>query len=244
MSLRYASKTDPGKVRKNNEDGCFASGKTGLFIVADGMGGANAGEIASKMALDVVSGHFAITRQLIPSILLANEVIFDASRSAPQYQGMGTTIVGCAVLKNTFQIAWVGDSRAYLIRDGALLQVTTDHSMVQEQLDKGILTQQEAATASFRNILTRALGIGNKVEPGSVEIPAMDGDYLLLCSDGLHGMVSDAAIQDTILRLRAPEDACASLVEQANAAGGKDNCTVVIIHYRTGSLWNKLIPFK
>lgn len=244
MSLRYASKTDPGRVRKNNEDACFASGKTGLFIVADGMGGANAGEIASKMALDVVSGHFAITRELVPSIALANEVIYDASRSSPQYQGMGTTIVACAVKKNIFHIAWVGDSRAYLIRGSALQQVTTDHSMVQEQVDKGMLTPKEAATASFRNILTRALGIGPKVEPGSIEIPAMDGDYVLLCSDGLHGMISDAAIQDTVLRLRVPEEACSSLIEQANAAGGKDNCTVVIIHYRSGSLWNKLIPFS
>lgn len=238
--VTFASKTDTGLIRENNEDACLIDEKSGLFLVADGIGGANAGEVASRMAVDAIAGYFASTRKLVPSILRANDLIFETSRSSAQYKGMGTTIVACAVRKWSYAISWVGDSRLYLVRHNQIQQLTTDHSMVQEQVNKGILSPADAETVPYRNILSRALGVGSRVEPGRVDILARDDDFLILCSDGLHGILKDTHIRDIVLSLRKPVEICDEFIAQATAAGGRDNCTAVVVHYKAGSLWTKM----
>lgn len=266
-TIEYAARTDMGRVRKNNEDNYVADNDTGLFAVADGMGGHNSGEVASKLAVDVISKNVrqaletsaaepdktqvlfgqnnpalsSRANHLISAIRLANQVIYESSHTYAQNNGMGTTVVSTLVRDNTYTIAWVGDSRLYLARHGHLQQLTVDHSLVQEQVNKGLISSAQAEESELKNILTRALGSAENVEVDAVEIDAFDDDYLILCSDGLSRMVSDDGILTAVKAGREPKEICDRLIEQANEAGGRDNVTVIVLHRKAQRFWDKLL---
>ena len=268
MTLQFAAQSNAGLIRSNNEDSFFVDGRLGLFIVADGMGGHSSGEVASKMAIDLIGSNFSamLRRQtqqqddrtqalfvdnnprlsepanhLVASIRMANHFIFESAAKYPPNHGMGTTVVAMYARPDSYTLAWVGDSRIYLIRHNHIQQLTTDHSLVQEQVTKGLISSDQAEKSEFKNILTRALGAAATVEVDAVEIPASDDDYILLCSDGLTRMLPDQAILDTILSVKKPKDICARLIELANEAGGRDNITAVMVSYKTGSLWERFL---
>src|SRR3989339_422032 len=266
MPVTFCAKSDPGKVRTNNEDNFFTDPELGLFIVADGMGGHSSGEVASKMAKDVISANYksALLKQrdtehtqvmfgqnnpalsesanhLVSSIRIANQVIYESSQAYPQNQGMGTTVVSVLVKDKSYVVAWVGDSRVYLIRHNQIQQLSTDHSLVQEQVTKGLISADQAEKSEFKNILTRALGAAETVEIDAVETPAFDGDYILLCSDGLTRMLSDQKILEIIQKAQRPDAICEELISAANEAGGRDNVTAVIIENKSENVWSKLI---
>ena len=264
MANESAAKSDKGLVRTNNEDSFFIDPGSNLYIIADGMGGHNSGEVASTMACEVISKNVRQTlerlkdpektqvvfggtnplisetaNQLVSSIRLANRIIFEASQKNPQNQGMGTTAVAVLLKDNKYIIAWVGDSRAYLIRHNAIEQLTTDHSLVQEQIAKGLISNDQAESSEFKNILTRALGAAEDVQVDAMELPVFEGDHLLLCTDGLSRMISDKDILDAVRAGGSPPQICDRLIERANAAGGRDNVTAIDIFYKAESKWKK-----
>jgi len=266
MTLEYGGVTDPGKVRTNNEDHILVDGKNGIFIVADGMGGHNSGEVASKMACDIISKNLeaamarkaqadrtqivfgdndpalsVVANHAVSSIRLANQVIYEASLSYSQNKGMGTTLVLTLYHNNSYIIGWVGDSRAYLARHNRLQQLTNDHSVVQEQIDKGFITPQQAEKSEYKNVLTKALGTDASIKPDVVETPAFPGDYVLLCTDGLTKMLSDAQILETLTGGGGPQEIAAKLAARANSAGGRDNVSAVVLHVKGNTVWDKLV---
>jgi serine/threonine protein phosphatase PrpC len=213
LNLTASGKTDQGLVRANNEDNFFLDEKQGLLIVADGMGGHASGEVASKLAVNVMRDYFQgpqkltgaanpaysdATNKLSCAIRLANQAVYEAAQSSPQLKGMGTTIVACLLTGNKLSIAHIGDSRAYLIRAGLIDQLTDDHSMVNEQLKNDIITREEAAKSEMKNILTKALGISAEMEADLDELTMFDDDIFFLCSDGLNTMLSDEAMLEII----------------------------------------------
>jgi Serine/threonine protein phosphatase len=226
--------TDIGKVRETNEDSFVC--QPPLFVVADGMGGHVAGEVASKMAAETIGGHFAAARDsaapqalLSEAIVQANRLIFQKARDNSECAGMGTTVTAAIVDGKMLYWAHVGDSRLYLLHDGALSQVTEDHSLVEELVKKGTITPAEALLHPQRNILTRAVGTGEqvKVDTGSLALAA--GDKVFLCTDGLTNMVADG---DIAASLGAEGDGAAqlnALVAKAKGAGGLDNITAILI---------------
>lgn len=246
--LETASCTDPGMVRSHNEDAIAADPVLGLFVLADGMGGYNAGEVASGMATTVIAteirqalvrlrpgepdgnGRPVAERLLRDQVLKANASIFQAAQSQPQYAGMGTTLVACLFYDNRVIVAHLGDSRLYRLRDGEFRQITRDHSLLQEQIDAGLLTREQAKTAQHKNLVTRALGIDATVEPEIHEYTTRPGDLYLLCSDGLCDMVSDEDIGMTLQALGANlKLAAQQLVQMANDNGGRDNVSVILV---------------
>jgi protein phosphatase len=264
--LECAARTNVGCVRTNNEDSFLSDETLGLFIVADGMGGHSSGEVASKMAVNVIANNVRQTitqaaeidktrvlfgqnnpvlseygNHLVSGIRIANQVIYESGLTASQNKGMGTTVVAVLVWENNYTIAWVGDSRVYLVRHGHLQQLTADHSLVQEQVNRGLITSEQAETSDFKNVLTRALGIAETVEAEAVEIAAFDDDYLILCSDGLTRMVSDDNILAAIQSYRQPAAIGDRLIALALEAGGKDNVTAVVIRRKTERFWDKLL---
>lgn len=267
MPLEYGAKTDLGQVRKNNEDNFFIDEKNGLFIVCDGMGGHNSGEVASKLAVDVISKNFGqsvdkqqrspdstqvmfgennpkiseTANRLVSAVRLANTVIFESSRNYPQNQGMGTTVVAVVTKDGVHTVSWVGDSRVYLVRHGQIQQLSVDHSLVQEQMNKGLITGLQAESSEYKNILTRALGAAENVEVDTIEIPAMEDDYLLLCTDGLTRMLPDDRILEAVKKYEMPQVICDNLIRLANEAGGRDNVTAVVTHRKSENLWDKFI---
>ncbi len=239
--LVFAGLTDIGRRRSSNQDRFIAqalttpAGPLVLLAVADGMGGAAGGEIASAHAVDEL---LRVVREagtpendaqtLMEAIAAANRAVFNHARRDPALQGMGTTMVAALIRGRTLVVGHVGDSRAYLIRSGSIHRLTADHSWVAEQVRRGELTEEEAATSSFRNILTRSVGVNERVEPELSAPQALEpGDIILLCSDGLHGVVDDATIA-RVARTAEPEEAAHRLVDLANERGGPDNITVVI----------------
>jgi protein phosphatase len=260
MKLKVAGFTDPGKVRKNNEDNYWVDEETGLLVVADGMGGHAAGEVASQMAVDVVRQQVAqgLKTGVIPSVgqkpihlssrahlltaalHMANEMIFTAAERQPDKKGMGTTLVAALVDRDSFAVAHVGDSRLYLYRKGDLKRVTRDHSLVAEQVAKGLMTEEQAEKSEIKNVLTRALGIGPSVEVDADEYPLKPDDVLMLCSDGLCRMADDPVIADAMSRLNAPSEMCNNLVRLAVDRGGKDNVTVVVGKMERSGLLEKI----
>ncbi len=248
MNLQTAGLTDPGKIRKNNEDSYWVDADLGLLVVADGMGGHAAGEVASGMAVEVIrdqvaqglkTGRIPAVGQkpihlssrahlLTAAIHVANEMIFAASEKRAERIGMGTTVVAALVGPKSFAVAHVGDSRLYLYRAGNLRQITRDHSLVAEQVAKGLLTAEEAEKSEQKNILTRALGIASTVEVDSDEYPLKPDDLLLLCSDGLCRMAEDALIAGALAGLNDPSEMCHNLIRLAVDRGGGDNVTVVL----------------
>ena len=262
MKLSVGAQTDVGMVRNNNEDNFFIIPEKGLLVVADGMGGHASGEIASKMAIDVIRDYFdglsngqekligtyldefsRSTNRMASAMRLANMAVYEASRSSPQWHGMGTTLACVFVENNRLSIAHVGDSRVYLIRAGEIEQLTDDHSLVYEQVKRDLITKEEAEKSEMKNILTRAIGIAPDVDVDIDEMSLADGDILLLCTDGLTGMVLDDQILSVVTATRDPNAACDTLIRLANENGGRDNVTVVTAYIMKERWFSSLMNF-
>jgi protein phosphatase len=230
VRLVTGAATDVGRVREGNEDAYLVDDAMGLVAVADGMGGHRAGEVASATALEALRAAITSGRPLRESIEDANDAVFTKSRTDQDLHGMGTTLTaGTLVAGGTLLVGHVGDSRAYLLRDGEMRQITEDHSLVEELVREGRLTADEAAVHPQRSIITRALGLDLAVEVDVYPVELAPGDRLLLCSDGLTGMVQPDDIAATLRRESDPSRAAAQLVDLANHAGGEDNITVVVV---------------
>lgn len=250
MRLLACGQTDTGILRTNNEDNFCVEEGLGLFAVADGIGGSSAGEIASKMAVDVIRDYIMrastadepfigeydkknseSANRLASGVRLANKAIYEASQNNAAWRGMGTTVAAALFAEDRLGIAHVGDSRGYLIRANSIVQLTDDHSVVSEQVRQGLLTREEAAESNIRNIITKALGKDLSLDVDIDEIDLMDGDRVLLCTDGLTTMVPDDLILSTVSSVEEPGMVCSRLVDIANKNGGKDNVTVVVAHF-------------
>ena len=249
QALEIASCTDPGIVRSHNEDSIAADASKGLVVLADGMGGYNAGEVASGMATTVITTELQHLLELTPpykiepesgapwadkllrdQIAKANTSIFQAAQSQPQYSGMGTTLVAAVFYDNQVSVAHIGDSRAYRLRGESFEQLTRDHSLLQEQIDSGMITAEQAKFSQNKNLVTRALGIDPTVEPEIHCHAVQTGDIYLLCSDGLNDMVADEDIGMTLQTLSANlRLAAQQLVQMANDNGGRDNVSVILV---------------
>ncbi len=249
MQVKSFGLTHVGRQRQHNEDSFLVEDKAKLYLVADGMGGHAAGEIASRIAVDSISEFILHTKEddgtwphaydenfrrttnrLMAAVRMANTRVLEAMRKDARLRGMGTTVVACMADDDMMSFAHVGDSRAYLIREGQLSRITNDHSWVFEQVQAGMLTEAEAEKHPLRNVITRALGGALSVNPDASEVETKKGDLYLLCSDGLTGMVPE----DEILRVvTANEDdlqkACQVLIDTANERGGLDNVTAILV---------------
>jgi serine/threonine protein phosphatase PrpC len=240
--------TDTGRVREHNEDMIAVDGELGLVVLADGMGGYNAGEVASGIAVKTV---FNLVREAVevqdlsvpdpgtglsrPSIILrdaiqrANKIIYQTARTQAQCEGMGTTVVAALFYDNHISVAHVGDSRLYRLRGSSIEQVTLDHSLLQELVDRGFYSPEEAQRASNKNYVTRALGVENQVEVEMQEHPVHKGDYYLLCSDGLSDMMGDDDMAMTVSTFGSNLNSVSQhLIQLANDNGGKDNISVIL----------------
>lgn len=236
---RFVGLSDCGRVRANNEDAIAIANELGLAVLADGMGGYNAGEVASAMAADEVvralrtalpgvTSPEGLDQAVRASVAQANQAVWQAAAEHPQYRGMGTTLVLLLLDGAEACIAHVGDSRAYRLRNGRLQPLTRDHSVVQEQVEAGLVTPERARHLPYRNLLTHALGVESTVQPDLARHAVEPGDLYLLCSDGLHDMLSDEEITALLLRSATPGDAARALVDAANAAGGQDNISIIL----------------
>ncbi|MBK7815615.1 MAG: Stp1/IreP family PP2C-type Ser/Thr phosphatase [Rhodocyclaceae bacterium] len=239
-SLEIVTRTDAGRVRPHNEDAVFGDAAAGLVILADGMGGYNAGEMASGLATMMLrtalpkalaaGGKVSPGAVLPAEIGLVNAAILRAAESQPRYAGMGTTLVVAVFRDDQMTVAHVGDSRLYRWRNGELRLLTRDHSVLREQLDSGIITAEQARQSRNRNLLTRALGVDPVVEPELAEHAVEPGDVYLLCSDGLNDMVEDGDIAAMLVSQSERLAACAAeLVRAANDRGGRDNVSVALV---------------
>ncbi len=249
LALQVAGKTDVGCVRTNNEDNFGYDARYGIFVVCDGMGGQAAGEVASKLAVDTMLTYFrqgdhdgnnptigktfeGISERgnaLGSAIQLANQAIHQASSHHPAQAGMGSTVVSVLVRKNFFSVGHVGDSRVYLLRQGSIQQLTQDHSLVMEQVRRGLITMEEARTSERQNIIIRALGSEETVEPDIDEMMAMSGDVLLLSSDGLTRHVTEDRILEIVGTAHSLDSACEELIQAAKGDGGVDNITCMLL---------------
>ena len=242
MIYEICTQTDPGLTRDNNEDSVTFDADTRLCILADGMGGYNAGEIASGMATAFIKSELGrwlsqvgrnanskeVRRAMEICVENANHSIFNAANSNPQYSGMGTTLV-VGVLQNTrLMLGHIGDSRCYRWREGQLQQITKDHSLLQEQLDAGLITPEQALTSANKNLVTRALGVEDAVLLEVNEHRVELGDIYLMCSDGLSDMILDDAIAAILLGGRSLDQTARELVIAANEGGGRDNISVLL----------------
>ena len=228
-----AFRTDVGKVRANNQDAPIVSEKLRLYGVADGMGGHKGGEVASTSARDdllrELEGKTPSVATLSGAIEEVNRQIYHQQEHDDALTGMGTTLSVLWMSDNFVYIGHVGDSRVYLLRDGEFKQMTLDHSLVEQLVREGVLTEEEAQNHPMRNIITRAIGTDESVEVDVVVEERRKGDLWLACSDGLHGLVDDRQMRDA-LRQYAPEKAADVLLKAALDAGGRDNVTLVIVH--------------
>lgn len=236
LAVEVAGKTDIGCVRKNNEDNFGYDSRCGIFVVCDGMGGQAAGEVASKMAVDILLNYFRDggrnghnAQSLAGAIQLANRTIHEAGVGQMGRLGMGSTVVAALVRGHSLAIGHVGDSRIYLVRQGAIQQLTQDHSLVMEQVRLGYITQEQAEKSEFQNVILRALGADMEVEADVEDLVAMPGDMLLMTSDGLTRHVRDDEILEMINGSRGLEDACNRLIQAAKERGGDDNITCLLL---------------
>jgi len=241
--IEITTATHPGMVRSHNEDSISADAATGLAVLADGMGGYNAGEVASGIAVAMISAELkkalatsgeidaATAERLVAEhAVRANNAIFQASQNQSQYAGMGTTLVVALWHDNSLVVGHIGDSRLYRFRGNKLEQVTRDHSLLQEQIDSGLITKAQARHSQNKNLVTRAVGIDPEVEAEVHSYPVEAGDIYLLCSDGLNDMVTDEDMELTLASLQANLPlAAAQLVQQANDNGGRDNVSVILV---------------
>jgi protein phosphatase len=237
MLVNWGAATDTGTLRVQNEDSFLA--QDGMFVVADGMGGHNAGEVASAMAIkmlgDAQKAGVTDANQLSEVIKQINKAIFQASADQTDQRGMGTTLTALALTPSnrnsevSVSVANIGDSRTYLLRNGEFRQVSVDHSYVQELVSEGLITKEEARTHARRNIVTRALGIEPNVAVDTWTLPLINGDRYILCSDGLVDEVTDEAIEQCVKQPISPQKLADQLVVIANQNGGRDNITVVVV---------------
>jgi protein phosphatase len=244
--MEWASKTDIGRIRSKNEDSLYVDQKhMRIFIVADGMGGHNAGEVASKMAIEQVSESIKnkfdsistndeaqIKRVIEDAIYKGNKEIYNQSLSHNSWDGMGTTITMALFIDLRLYIAHVGDSRAYMLRQKELTQLTEDHTLVSELMKNGSITEVEAKTHPKRNVITKALGTEISPIPDILSVDVDDGDVIILCTDGLTNMVDNYLIKNSFLNNSNLQDSCDFLVDEANNRGGFDNITLIAIRYR------------
>jgi len=259
MNYDFFARTDRGRVRSNNEDAVAIDRDAQLAILADGMGGYNAGEVASGMATTFIRTEMArwlaqagstpqatdVRRALEICVENANHAILGASLSNPQYAGMGTTLVAGIFQGSRLILGHIGDSRCYRLRGGVLQQITRDHSWLQEQVDAGILTPHQAAISSNRNLVTRALGVEPNVLMEVNEFQVAPHDLFLMCSDGLTDMVSDADLAEMVRAALPLEEKTTLLIDTANAHGGRDNVSVLLVQAGAGgkkrSLMSRLL---
>lgn len=270
-ALEVVTRTDPGLVRSHNEDAVYGSAEQGIAILADGMGGYNAGEVASGMATTLLSSNFArllqhsgdcrpeaidpatgkpaAHRHIEEEVAAANAAIYNTAQSQPQYAGMGTTLVMAWFYDNKVTVAHIGDSRLYRLRGDDFRPITRDHSLLQEQLDSGMITPEEARHSQNKNLVTRALGVDALVVPEIRDYEVEPGDIYLLCSDGLNDMVDDGEIGLTVQTLVANlELAADQLIQMANDNGGRDNVSVILVKVRGDfavpqGWWQKLLAW-
>jgi protein phosphatase len=250
MRVQAAGQTDVGCVRKHNEDNFLIDLELGLYIVADGLGGHAAGEIASQIVVDKMGQFISQTveqdrtwpleydvnlaydgNRLKVALMLTDQAILDDIRTNPERESMGSTVVACLVQEGRATLVHVGDSRAYLLNADGIQQVTRDHSWVAEQVASGILTPEEARKHPFRNVITQALGNGADLDISIQEIQVKEMDRLLLCSDGLSGMVQDKDIWEIVQKSGSIQEAAQQLIQAARANGGEDNITALIIGF-------------
>jgi protein phosphatase len=245
-------RSDVGQRRKVNEDSFLVDPETGFFVVCDGMGGHNAGEVASRLAVETLGGFVRASHEVefekIPwaygadaglsrdgnrirtAIMLANQSVFEKATSSEECSGMGTTVVAALVSDDVLTVGWAGDSRCYLVRGGRMTQLTRDDSWVTAAASEGILSAEEIERHPLRNIITKAVGAREDIDVDILEEHLQTGDRVVLCTDGLHSMISDAEILERLESARGDlEEATRRLIDAANAAGGKDNVTVVAL---------------
>jgi protein phosphatase len=252
MKIAYQPLTDVGRKRKGNEDSFYVNPEQNLFVVADGMGGHAAGEVASKVAVEAINEFVCLTggdeeitwpfgldesisydgNRLKTAVRYANRKVLEAMKEKSEYEGMATTVAAVLVDGDAANLAHVGDSRIYLYRDGTLSQLTSDHSWVNEQLQSGVLSLDQARTHPLRNVVTRALGGRADLNVDMQVHKAKAGDLLIICSDGLTTMVPDDDIATVLSAAGADlEKAARALVAEANARGGEDNITVILVQF-------------
>lgn len=259
MSFEFFCATDTGRARNNNEDSVAVDEASALVVLADGMGGYNAGEVASGMATSFIKAELGrwlqeasstasdtdVRRAMDICVDNANRAIFNAANSNPQYAGMGTTLVVGVFRDGRLLMGHVGDSRGYRLRAGRLTQITHDHSLLQEQIDAGLITAEQAAFSANKNLVTRAVGVEDTVLLETHMHDLMPGDIYLLCSDGLSDMLDDESIAQLLQSCDSLDEAGGALIDAANDAGGKDNISVILARVRgtsgpTRSWW----PFR
>jgi len=249
LTIELSAAVDPGRARSNNEDSVALDNDVALAVLADGMGGYNAGEVASNMATSFIRTELGrwlreaqthasdgeVRRAMDICVDNANRAIFNAANSNPQYAGMGTTLVVAVIRDSHLLVGHVGDSRAYRLRGGRLQQITRDHSLLQEQIDAGLITPEQAAFSANKNLVTRAVGVEDTVLLETHQHDVQPGDVYLLCSDGLSDMLDDASIGQLLLANESLTVACQALIDAANDAGGKDNISVVLVRASGGA---------
>ena len=255
MIYEICTQTDTGMARDNNEDAVAFDPVTRLCILADGMGGYNAGEIASGMAVAFIksemsrwlsqAGRHANAREIRRAMEIcvenANHSIFNAANANPQYTGMGTTLVVGVFQDDRLMLGHIGDSRCYRLRGTEFQQITKDHSLLQEQIDAGLITAEQALTSLNKNLVTRALGVEDTVIVEVSDHRVEDGDLYIMCSDGLTDMVKDGAIAQIMLGADSLEQKARDLIAAANEAGGRDNISVVLAQARQATVKRGLI---
>ena len=239
--VQIGFKCNKGLVRENNEDACFVIPSHDVYIVADGVGGNNSGEVASRTAVSEIAAFVnsaglenckdaeEIFGFFYEALEIANSNIYTLGLENPENRGMATTAVVAYVKDEQAYVSIVGDSRAYIFRDGKLSQITTDHTYVNELIKKGLLTEEEAENHKQKNVITKALGTEMLAEPDFYKVSMVKGDVLMLCSDGLHGEVPHEAMEIILSRNKSMNETCSLLVDEAIRFGGRDNITVVCI---------------
>jgi protein phosphatase len=259
LAVEVAGKTDVGCVRTNNEDNFGFDSRYGIFVVCDGMGGQAAGEVASKMGVDILLDYFrnqpsgaakpslngqngsSGAQSLANAIQLANKTIFQAGQQNNGRNGMGSTLVAALVRGNSLAIANVGDSRIYLVRQGTIQQLTQDHSLVMEQVRRGYITLEQAQQSEMQNIILRALGSEEVVEADIEDLVALPGDVLVMASDGLTRYVPDEDILKIVQGPRGLQQACGELVRKARECGGDDNITCLLVRIVDRPWYQKIL---
>jgi protein phosphatase len=249
--IEVGSKTDVGRVRENNEDSFHAVPALNLWIISDGMGGVAHGEVASALAVETIAAYcqdalskpatssgvgrssdLSVTaNHLADATRAANRKIYNSAAQNPEQEGMGATVVAAWLEGRCLSLVHVGDSRAYLMRSGTLVRLTEDHSLVAEQVRRGVLTPEQAEHSKLQNILVRALGVREDVEPDISDRDLLPGDFLLLCTDGLTRGVPDPEIAKVLASSAGPQAAVDRLVDLALERGGEDNITAIVVHF-------------
>ncbi len=249
MTFEFHCATDTGRSRSNNEDSVAIDEWSSLVVLADGMGGYNAGEVASSMATSFIKSELGrwlseaaasatdtdVRRAMEICVDNANRAIFNSANSNPRYAGMGTTLVVGVFRETRLLLGHVGDSRCYRMRAGRLTQITHDHSLLQEQIDAGLITAEQAAFSANKNLVTRAVGVEDTVLLETHQHDVLPGDVYVLCSDGLTDMLDDETIAQLLQRCELLPEGATALIDAANDAGGKDNISVVLARVRGSS---------